>query len=130
MPVIQIGANIDLDLEDKRQLLISMAQLISSVMNKPLSDVMVLYSYNDLIMAETSEPAVFVDIRCISGLSVLVSRQICEGLYKLLNKITSIDSSRFYANFHEVGKEYAWRFKNDIAVCPVEIEESSQSPAK
>jgi phenylpyruvate tautomerase PptA (4-oxalocrotonate tautomerase family) len=118
MPIIQIQLNVALDDERKAGLLLSISKLTAEIMQKPISDVMALCSMSDLVMGGIAGPAAFVDFRCISGLTTIVARDLCEGFDNLLKDAAGIDSSRVYINFMEVSDAHAWRFIDGIAVCP------------
>lgn len=44
--------------------------------------------------------------------------QLTANTLKKPIKVVSIDPARIYINFSEVCEEFAWRFQNDMAVCP------------
>jgi len=119
MPIVQISANVDLSRQEKQDLLLSAARLVSETMEKPIQDVMVSFTPTDFVMAGNFEAAAFIDFRCISGLQEdgrMAS--LCEELLDILQQYAPIDPARLYVNFFEVCPDYAWRFRNGAAVCP------------
>ncbi len=119
MPVVRISLNVALAGQEKQTLLLSIARLVSEVMEKPIHDVMVSLTTDDFVMGGHSEPAVFIDLRCLSGLRVDgMTKRLCEGMLNVLQQHIPIDPARVYVNFFEVLPEYAWRFCDGVAVCP------------
>lgn len=116
MPIIQLQTNVSLNLKKKKKILVSISQLAADIMRKPVSDVMMMYSYCDLMIAGTFERAAFVDLRCVSGFNVKVAGELCEGISLILQNEIAIDLSRIYVNFFEVSEVHAWRFVNSKAV--------------
>jgi hypothetical protein len=119
VPVVQIQMNVELARQTRQSLLIAVARLVAESMQKPLADVMVFMTYADFVMDGTFAPAAFVDFRCLSGLQEEgVTQCLCEGILKILQQHTAIEPNRLYINFFEVCPEYAWRFRDGMAVCP------------
>jgi phenylpyruvate tautomerase PptA (4-oxalocrotonate tautomerase family) len=117
MPVVHLRMNVELKQEQKNKILLAISHLVADAMHKPLADVMVICSYDELTMGGQPGPATFVEFKCVSGLSLDVSRTICEGLYNLLHTEAGMQSSRIYINFFEVRHVHAWRFNGNVAVC-------------
>ncbi|KNY27379.1 hypothetical protein [Pseudobacteroides cellulosolvens] len=88
-------------------------------MNKPLEDIMVQYSYCDIIMFNSYDHAAFIDFKFISGLNLVISKELCIGMADILSKAAAIVPSRIYINFFEVSGVHAWRFINGTPVCSV-----------
>lgn len=121
MPVIHYRINTPLDELPKKKIMLDTVRLVADIMQKPVSDIMVIYSSDDLLMGNDFSPAAFVDFKCVSGLTVAVSRKICNGVYHLLNEATGIEPARIYINFFEVSHAHAWRFVNGNPVCPKDV---------
>ncbi|MBN1978020.1 MAG: hypothetical protein JW918_11530 [Anaerolineae bacterium] len=119
MPIVQISSNAALSTQERQDLLLSVAQLVSEVMEKPIQDVMASFTAADFAMAGSCEPAVFIDFRCLSGLQANgVMARLCQGMLDILRQYAPIDSARVYVNFFEVRPDSAWRFRDGVAVCP------------
>jgi phenylpyruvate tautomerase PptA (4-oxalocrotonate tautomerase family) len=119
MPIVQISSNVTLSAQERQDLLLSVARLVSEVMEKPIQDVMVSLTAADFAMAGSFEPAAFIDFRCLSGLQVDgVMARLCHGMLDILRQYAPIDPARVYVNFFEVRPDGAWRFKDGVAVCP------------
>jgi hypothetical protein len=119
VPVVQINMNVLLDAQQKQSLLLSAARFTAEAMEKPLADVMAFYTHADFVMEGSFSPAAFIDFRCLSGLQENgVTECLCQGMLKILQQHTEIDADRVYINFFEVSAEYAWRFRDGMAVCP------------
>jgi hypothetical protein len=117
MPIVQISSNVDLS--GRQDLLISIAQLVSEVMEKPIQDVMVSFTAADFAMADSFEPAAFIDFRCLSGLQANgVMARLCQGMVDILRQYAPIDPDRVYVNFFEVRPDGAWRFLDGVPICP------------
>ena len=121
MPVIQINSNLPLTPPQKQAVLTAATELTANVMGKPLCSVMVMLTYADFLMDGTTDPAVFIDFHCLSGLDLDVSRRLCTGFLEIIQQTSALDPSRMYVNFVEVEGQYAWRFINGVAVCPESI---------
>jgi hypothetical protein len=118
MPIIKIAMNVNMNEDKKEHMLSSIVHLVATLMKKPIKDVMVLYSYNDMIMANSFDAAAFVDLRFISVLDMKVYEALCMGILKVLKEVINIDSARLYINFFEVSEINAWRFLDGIPKCP------------
>jgi hypothetical protein len=118
MPIIQINVNLPLTSWQKKTVLTSAAQLTADIMEKPLCDVMVMLTQADFFMDGSTDPAVFIDFHCISGLDLDVSHRLCTGFLNIIQETAELDASRVYINFVKVKGEHAWRFTNGEAVCP------------
>lgn len=119
MPIVQISSNIDLSAQERQDLLISVARLVSQTLEKPIQDVMVSLTQADFVMDGDFGPTAFIDLRCLSGLQADgVMACLCDGLLDILRQYVLIEPSRVYVNFFEVRPEGAWRFRDGVAVCP------------
>lgn len=124
MPNIIVRTNARLGEENKKEMLVNIAKWTAYIMKKPVSDVMVMYSYNDFIMAETFEPAAFIDFNCVTGFDTEVGKELCIGINKILSDIVEIESSRIYIKFFEVSNIHAWRFIDNMPVCADYLKDS------
>jgi hypothetical protein len=118
MPILQLYHNTAISENASRMLTISFPEIVSSVMKKPIKDVMVIICKSDIVFGEIDEPAAFIDFRCINGLSNDIAESLCNKFAILLRDAAFIQPSRIYINFNVVCEEYAWRFVNGFAVCP------------
>jgi phenylpyruvate tautomerase PptA (4-oxalocrotonate tautomerase family) len=119
MPIVQISSNVTLSAQEKQDLLLSVARLVSEVMEKPIQDVMVSFTAADFAMAGSCEPTAFIDLRCLSGLQADgVTARLCQGMLDILRQYAPIDPARVYVNCFEVRPDNAWRFRDGVAVCP------------
>lgn len=120
MPVIQIRCNIPLEEDAKQRILRGVVKLVSDEMQKPGCDVMVLFSTMDMIlMGDSFDPAVFIDFRFVTDISLNSAAILCEEFYRIFKVETAIDASRVYVNFLKVDQAHAWRFIKGSAVCPI-----------
>jgi phenylpyruvate tautomerase PptA (4-oxalocrotonate tautomerase family) len=119
MPIVQISSNVALSTQERQDLLIPIAQLVSEAMEKPIQDVMVSFTAADFAMAGSFEPAAFIDFRCLSGLQAdgMMAR-LCQGMLDILRQYAPVDPARVYINFFEVRPDSAWRFLDGVPVCP------------
>lgn len=118
MPIVIINTNVEIN-DDKKELILSnVAQLVANLMKKPITDVMVLYSYHYMVMANSIKPAAYVDIKYISRLDLKISEDLSSGILDILNQVVDLDPARLYLNFFEVSDIQAWRFIDGIPVCP------------
>lgn len=118
MPIVMINTNVEINDDKKEFILCNIAQLVANLMKKPIADVMVLYSYHYMIMANSIKPVAFVDLKYISRLDLKISEDLCSGILDILNQVVDMDPTRLYLNFFEVSDIQAWRFIDGVPVCP------------
>lgn len=118
MPIVIINTNVEINDDKKELILCNVAQLVANLMKKPINDVMVLYSYQYMVMANSTKPAAYVDIKYISSLDLKISEDLSSGVLEILNQVINMDPARLYLNFFEVSDIQAWRFIDGIPVCP------------
>lgn len=125
MPIINITMNASLNEDKKKFMLTSIVHLVATLMGKPKKDVMVIHSFRDMIMANSSDVAAFVDLRFLSMFNMKVYEDLCSGILEILKGVINIDPARLYINFIEVSETNAWRFLDGKPRCPG----SSKKPA-
>lgn len=118
MPIVMLNTNVEINDDKKEFILCNIAQLVSNLMKKPITDVMVLYSYHYMFMSNSIKPAAFVDFKYISKLDLKIYASLCSGILDILNQVVDMDPARLYLNFFEVSDIQAWRFIDSIPVCP------------
>ena len=118
MPIVQVNTNKDLNEIETSKLLREVSLEVSKILGKPYDDVMVIFSHCDMMMANNNSPAVFIDLRVISGLTKEKANDLSNRLGEIFQKALELDLNRMYINFFDIPAEHAWRFKNEKATCP------------
>ena len=80
-------------------LLKELSSTVAEAVGKPEQYVMAVGSHADVMMSGTTEPAAFVDVRSIGGLSPDVNRNLSRKICSLLTKELRIPSDRIYITF-------------------------------
>ncbi len=101
MPLIKLEvANVS-D-EQAKNLLPALSKMLAEITGKPEKYVMATVSNMASMMAGTTGPAVFADIRGIGGLTPSVNRMLSQALCTLLKEKLQIPPDRVYMTFTEV----------------------------
>jgi hypothetical protein len=116
MPVLHLQLSTSISDEIRHQIQCTLTEVIASVMDKPIRDVMVIADKYHICMGGDFNPAVFIDIKCVGGLHTEIARILCTKIGSVLNNLAGIELSRMYFNFSLVSSEHAWRFIDGIAV--------------
>jgi hypothetical protein len=116
MPVLHLQLGTSISNETRHQIQCTLTQVIASVMDKPIRDVMVIVDMYHICMGGDFTPAAFIDIKCVSGLHTEIVQRLCTEIGSVLNNLADIELSRIYFNFSLVSAEYAWRFIDGVAV--------------
>jgi hypothetical protein len=113
--------NAKLNEVQKSTMLSSISHRVADIIGKSVADIMVLYSFEEILMADTFEPAAFIDVRFISEIDILRAKALCQSIEDVMNRTVGIIPSRIYINLLKVDGAKAWRFINDFAVCSESI---------
>lgn len=118
MPVVNIFTNAILYHNCKKPLFQKISIIISDILNKPQKDVMVIMNRSEILFDNSDRASAYLEITCLSGLSIENNYKICENLKNCLFDYLRVDSERIYINFREANPECGWRFIDNIARCP------------
>lgn len=113
-----------MDNEDILSLKIS--NLVSKVFNKNINDIMVIINKESIFMNKSNAPSMFIDFMYLGIFDNEIKKVFCNDFLQILiqNNII-IESSRIYINFSEIEKSNAWKYINNIAICPNYSKEES-----
>lgn len=117
MPILHLRLNVALEGDERRELLSSIAQAVSDVLEKPPEDVMVSLVLADFWMEGNDDPAAFIDFRCLPGLQDEDMACLSEEIVCALRRFVPIAPQRVFLHFLEACPEGAWRFREGTAVC-------------
>lgn len=102
MPLIKLETSAELKEKEKNALLPVLSKIISEEIGKPETYVMVTLAGSAILMSGTDEPAAFVDVRSIGGLTRDVNKMISDRICSLLAKELNMEPDRVYINFTEL----------------------------
>ena len=106
MPFLHLTTSIPLGEDKQTNLLQEASAIVAEVMGKPEAYVMVTISQAPVLMAGTSEPAAFGDLRSIGGLSAQGNAALSEKLAEVLENKLGVPRARFYLNFTDVPRTH------------------------
>jgi phenylpyruvate tautomerase PptA (4-oxalocrotonate tautomerase family) len=118
VPIVDISINYAISKDSKHVLQDKICTLISDVLNKKKTDIMVVLRQSEIFMNNSNAPAAFVQVLCLSGLNLENNEKVCNQIYSVLNSINKIESERIYINFKDINAEDGWKFVNNKALCP------------
>jgi hypothetical protein len=87
---------------------------VSVLLKKPERDIMIIFIDTIIAMAGRFEPAVYMELICLSGLSKEKNRDLCQHFKCIITSLVEIDLSRVYLRFTQVSEGESWRFIGDI----------------
>lgn len=99
MPLLTLQTSISLSDAQRRELLSPLSKIVAECIGKPERYVMITVAEAAMLMAGDEEPAAYVDLRSIGGLSGEVNRQLSERICALLHEQIGIAPDRIYLNF-------------------------------
>ncbi len=109
MPLLQLHTSVDIPAEQRNALLRSLSKIVAEVVGKPETYVMVTLREGPICMSGEVEPAAFVDVRSIGGLSADTNRHLSERICALLGEELGISGNRVYLNFVDVQRvNWGW----------------------
>jgi phenylpyruvate tautomerase len=110
MPLFQLKTSAAVPEEKRLALLKAISRLIAERIGKPETYVMGTLTTESMIMSGTAEPAAFVDVRSIGGLSDAVNRQISQDIATLAQAHLGVPADRLFLNFTDVpANHWGWR---------------------
>lgn len=112
MPYLMVQTNIPLGKKAERAILKNASALVSELLEKPESFVMVaLQSDTPMLFAGSDDPVAFLELKAI-GLSARRTKDLCEALCQLIEGHLGIARDRVYVKFIDV-KGAMWGWKGD-----------------
>ncbi len=110
MPVIQLKTNCCLDKTQSDAVLKRLVECISTSINKPLPNIMAMYSHKEIIMNDSDEDAAYVEIMYVGDFSSETKNNLCNSVLEILIDFLDIDPERVYINLNIKAREDAWKY--------------------
>jgi phenylpyruvate tautomerase len=109
MPLLKLETSVALTEEKKTALLPRLSKIVAEEIGKPETYVMLTIAGNGMMMSGTDEPAAFIEVRSIGGLTHDVNKAISNRVCELLEKELGISADRIYLNFAELTRvNWGW----------------------
>lgn len=112
MPYLKIQTNLPLSKKAERAVLKNASQLVSELLEKPESFVMVALQPNTpMLFSGSDEPVAFLELKSI-GLPARRTKDLCESLCQMIEGHLGVPRDRVYVKFIDV-KRGMWGWKGD-----------------
>lgn len=112
MPQIRITTTAQLDEDRKLVLLKSVSKTVSHITGKREALIMVFVDDACGIMGGSPDPAVFIDVRAVSGLHDDVNEALSSALCDVILEHAGVPPQRTFLNFTNVrGYNWGWKSK-------------------
>ena len=111
MPLVKINiaSKNELTLEEEKKIMHNLSRIISDSTGKSAQYIMACLNESAISMNSSEEPAAFVDIRGIGGLTPTMNKAISEKICSYLEREWSINPNRVYLTFIEVpASSWGW----------------------
>ena len=109
MPFAEVSFSADLEAEQEWKMRRKVSKIISEATGKAEDYIMVVSSPKDFLMGGKDDPAAFVDIRSIGGLTATVCRVLSEKICEYLDSELDIPSERVYLTMEEIpANRWGW----------------------
>jgi phenylpyruvate tautomerase len=102
MPLIQISTAVQLDQAAVNALEVDLCKAVGEVLEKPKDYIMVVINKAFVEFGNADDPAAFVDVRSIGGLSTSTCAPLTQRIGALLEKHLGIPPCRTYVIFTNV----------------------------
>ncbi|XP_074559042.1 uncharacterized protein LOC141814980 isoform X1 [Curcuma longa] len=102
MPCLNLSTNIRLEDVDTSAVLSEATKIISDIVGKPESYVMVVLKGSiPILFGGTQQPAAYGELVSIGGLDPDVNKKLSAGIADILENNLSIPKSRFFLKFYD-----------------------------
>ncbi len=99
MPYLKIETNVDLNYDEKEQLMAELSQLLSQLLKKPESYVMVsMQAATNMMFGGTTDPCSYLEFKSL-GLPESSTPVFSEAVTKLISSKTGVNRDRIYVEF-------------------------------
>ena len=102
MPLLHLETSAVLSGAAQKTLMTALSKLVADTLGKPEAYVMVVVQPVALLLGGTDDPAAFIDLRSIGGLSNAINRRLSEQLCGLLRERLNLSPDRVYVHFQDV----------------------------
>ncbi len=112
MPYLKIQTNLPLSKKAERAVLRNASQLVSELLEKPESFVMIAVEANTpMLFGGSDEPVAFLELKSI-GLPAKRTKDLSEALCQMIEGHLGVPCDRVYVKFIDV-KRGMWGWKGD-----------------
>jgi phenylpyruvate tautomerase PptA (4-oxalocrotonate tautomerase family) len=109
MPLLKLETSCAISDDQRKALLSSLSKIVAETIGKPELYVMVTINPAVMLMSGKPDPAAFVDVRSIGGLSAETNRKLSEKICRLLQQLLGLHPERVYLNFADLeGVSWGW----------------------
>jgi phenylpyruvate tautomerase len=109
MPLIEISLSQKMSDQKMTDVARALSRILAEGLNKPEKYVMATLHVKDIVMAGTDEPAAYIDIKSIGGLTPVVSRTLSKAICEYVSANTDISPERVYITMSDVPAEcWGW----------------------
>jgi len=109
MPLLKVQLTEELSGEKKSLMHTGLCEIVSKVLAKPVSYIMVIIEKTDISMAGQCGNASYIELRSIGGITSKNTAAITEMVTNYVNKETGIPSERIFINFSDIpGSLWGW----------------------
>ncbi len=99
MPFLKIDTNVTLSYEQKEELMAAASQLLSQLLQKPESYVMVsIRTGAHMLFAGNTDPCAYLEFKSL-GLPESSTPAFSDAISQLINRQTGVDKGRIYIEF-------------------------------
>uniref|UniRef100_A0A2P2J4R8 L-dopachrome isomerase n=1 Tax=Rhizophora mucronata TaxID=61149 RepID=A0A2P2J4R8_RHIMU len=107
MPTLNLYTNVPVDAVTSSDILKDATKVVSKIIGKPESYVMILLNGRvPIAFAGIETPAAYGELISMGGLGPSVNGKLSSAIADILRTKLSIDSSRFYIKFYDVQRSF------------------------
>jgi phenylpyruvate tautomerase len=109
MPLLKIETTVELEEDERADLLQSLSKAVADILGKPEQYVMITLSSAAILMSGSGGPAAFADLRSIGGVSGESNGRLTQKICEALQASLGIPSDRVYVTFTDVpASNWGW----------------------
>jgi phenylpyruvate tautomerase len=109
MPLLKIETTVELEENERADLLQSLSKNVADILGKPEQYVMITISPAAILMSGSGGPAAFADLRSIGGVSGESNGRLTQKICQALQESLGIPSNRVYITFTDVpASNWGW----------------------
>lgn len=102
MPIIQIATAIELGRDKVNTIEQDLCAVIGSTLSKPREYIMVVFQHAHVEFGNSDDPAAFVDVRSIGGLTPVSNARLAREISAVIEKHLDVPAARIYLTFTDV----------------------------
>lgn len=109
MPFLNLFLGKNVEESQKNKVISSLSKIIAESLGKPQEYMMVSISETKIIMAGSTEPAAFADLRSIGGINAKSTKLLSQKICSFLHDELAIAENRIYCNFTDIpAQNWGW----------------------